>query len=189
MEENNKDEMIEEEREASTAEENDASVSEDKEKKKARSSKTEKKLKEELDAAQAKLKETEDKYMRTLAEYDNFRKRSQKEREGVYADAVSDTLENLFPLFDNLMLAAKYTEGDKVAEGVKMILDRVPEILAKLNVTAFGAPGEKFDPLLHNAVMHEEDESRGESEISDVFQLGYKLGDRVIRYATVKVVN
>ncbi len=185
-----KNEIIEEAAEASGCAENSDTACEDKdEKKKSKTSKTEKKLKEELDAANAKLKETEDKYMRTLAEYDNFRKRSQKEREGIYADAVSDTLENLFPLFDNLMLAAKYTEGDKVAEGVKMILDRVPEILAKLNVTAFGAPGDKFDPLLHNAVMHEEDESRGEGEISDVFQLGYKLGDRVIRYATVKVVN
>lgn len=146
-------------------------------------------LKKQLEKAAADLEEQKDKYLRTLAEYDNYRKRTAKEREGIYADAASDCIEHLLPLFDNLGRASQYTEGDKVAEGVKMILSTVPDILGKMNVSAYGEPGETFDPTIHNAVMHVDDEQYGEGEILEVLQRGYRRGDKIIRYAMVKVAN
>ena len=148
-------------------------------------------LTKKLEAAEAESAEMKDKYLRTLAEYDNFRKRSAKEREGVYADAVADSVTQLLPLFDNLKQAQQYADGDaaKVAEGVRMILSSVPDILGKMDVTEFGAPGEIFDPTIHNAVLHVEDEEHGEGEILEVFQSGYRRGDKIIRYAMVRVAN
>lgn len=148
-------------------------------------------LTKKLEAAEAESAEMKDKYLRTLAEYDNFRKRSAKEREGVYADAVADSVTQLLPLFDNLKQAQQYADGDaaKVAEGVRMILSSVPDILGKMDVTEFGAPGETFDPTIHNAVLHVEDEEHGEGEILEVFQSGYRRGDKIIRYAMVRVAN
>ncbi len=145
----------------------------------------------ELEELRAKNAETEDKYLRVCAEYDNFRKRTQAERKQAYTDAVSDTLKGILPILDNLQIAQKYADGEaeKVAEGVNMILSKLPETLEKLNVQAFGAVGEQFDPGLHNAVMHVEDEERGEGEIVEVLQCGYRYGDKVIRYAMVKVAN
>ncbi len=142
-------------------------------------------------ATEAELCEMKDKYLRTLAEYDNFRKRSVKEREGIYSDAVTDSVKNLLPLLDNLKTAQQYAEGDaeKVAEGVRMILSSLPDILGKMGVTEFGAPGDTFDPNLHNAVLHVEEEGRGEGEIVEVFQSGYRRGDKIIRYAMVRVAN
>ncbi len=153
--------------------------------------KSEKKLKNELAEAEKKFGELNDKYLRTVAEYDNFRKRSVKERENVYGDAVADTLTGLLPIIDNLQYAANFTDGDadKFAEGVKLILGKLPETLGKLNITAFGVAGETFDPEIHNAVMHVEDETLGEGVITDVLQCGYKYGDKVIRYAMVRVAN
>ena len=137
----------------------------------------------------AQAEEMKDKYLRTLAEYDNYRKRTAKEREGIYADAYADCIQNLLPLLDNLGRASQFTESDQVAEGVKMILGTLPDILGKMNVSAFGAPGEPFDPEIHNAVMHVDDEQYGEGEIVEVFQQGYKYGDKIIRYAMVRVAN
>ena len=137
----------------------------------------------------AQAEEMKDKYLRTLAEYDNYRKRTAKEREGIYADAYADCVQNLLPLLDNLERASQFTEGDQVAQGVKMILGTLPDILGKMNVSAFGAPGDTFDPAIHNAVMHLDDEQYGEGEIVEVFQKGYCKGDKVIRYAMVKVAN
>ena len=157
-----------------------------------------KKLKNELAEAEKKFEaekkradELNDKYLRTVAEYDNFRKRSAKERENVYGEAVSDTLTGLLPIIDNLQYAAKFTDGEseKFAEGVKLILGKLPETLEKLNIKAFGEAGETFDPELHNAVMHVEDETLGEGVITDVLQCGYMYGDKVIRYAMVRVAN
>ena len=147
-------------------------------------------LRTELEAKEKELAEEKDKYLRLMAEYDNFRRRSQKEREGVYTDAVSDCLSEFLPLLDNLGRAAE-ASGDleQVRVGLQMTVKSVDTLLEKLGVEAFGEPGDTFDPQLHNAVMHDEDESRGENEISDVFQRGYRRGDRVIRYAMVKVVN
>lgn len=144
-----------------------------------------------LDESKKKLEEQNDKYLRLAAEYDNFRKRTQSERKSIYGDAVSDTLTGLLPIIDNLQYAAKYSsdDKDKLAEGLNMILSKLPETLDKLGITPFGSPGETFDPALHNAVMHVEDESLGEGEIVDVLQQGYKYGEKVLRYAMVKVAN
>lgn len=147
------------------------------------------KLEKELAEAAAKLAESEDKYLRILAEYDNFRRRSAEERKAVYADAMADAVTQLLPLLDNLERATDYTDAEKVAEGVKMILGTVPDVLEKMNIKTFGEAGEQFDPNLHNAVMHVEDEEHGENEIIDVFQKGYSVGDKVIRYAMVRVAN
>ena len=146
-------------------------------------------LREKVGEFEKALSEEKEKYLRMLAEYDNFRKRSQKEREGIYTDAVSDVVGQILPIADNLERAGKYTEGEKVAEGLRLTMNALNECLNKLGVTAFGAPGDKFDPNLHNAIMHEEDESKGEGEIVEVFQPGYKRGDKIIRYAMVKVAN
>ena len=146
-------------------------------------------LREKVSELEKAVSEEKEKYLRMLAEYDNFRKRSQREREGIYTDAVSDVVGQILPIADNLERAGKYTDGEKVAEGLRLTMNALNECLSKLGVTAFGAPGDKFDPNLHNAIMHEEDESRGEGEIVEVFQPGYKRGDKIIRYAMVKVAN
>ena len=147
--------------------------------------------KKSLEAEKAKTVEAEDRALRLAAEYDNFRKRTQSERSGIYANAVSDTLSGLLPIIDNLQYAAKYSGGDaeKVAEGLNMILSKLPETLEKLGIRAFGEAGETFDPALHNAVMHVEDEEHGEGEIVEVLQQGYMYGDKVLRYAMVKTAN
>lgn len=148
-------------------------------------------LKKALEAEQQKAAEANDKYLRVCAEYDNFRKRTQKEKENTYAEAVADTVKGLLPVIDNLQYASKYGNADpeKFAEGVKLILDKLPETLEKMHIKPVGIPGETFDPAYHNAVMHEESEEHGENEIMDVLQSGYLYEDRVIRYAMVKVAN
>ena len=143
-------------------------------------------LEEKVKELEAKLKEADDKYLRMAAEYDNFRRRSREEREGVYEAAVADTVAEILPIIDNLERAALY-EGDKVRDGVVMISKSVSEVLGKLGVESFGAAGDTFDPNLHNAVMHDEDSEKSENEITEVFQKGYKK--RVIRFAMVKSVN
>lgn len=146
-------------------------------------------LEKELAEVKAKLEEAKDSHLRVAAEYDNFRKRSQKEKEGIYSDAVSDTVKELLPLFDNLDLASSYTDGEQVAEGLSLILKSVPDVLAKLKVEPFGEAGDTFDPNLHDAMMHEENEEYGENQIIEVFRKGYKIGDKIIRHALVKVAN
>ncbi len=148
-------------------------------------------LQKALEAEKAKAAEANDKYLRICAEYDNFRKRTQKEKENTYAEAVADSLKGLLPVIDNLQYAAKYGDGDpeQFAQGVKLILDKLPETLEKMHVKPVGAPGETFDPTYHNAILHEESEDHGENEIMEVLQCGYLYEDRVIRYAMVKVAN
>lgn len=148
-----------------------------------------KELGDSLEKAQKEHDELQDKYLRVCAEYDNFRKRTQKERDGIFTDAYSDALKEILPIFDNLERAALYTEPDKLTEGLELIFKSAKEMLSKLGVEEFGAVGEKFDPNIHNAVMHIEDDSVGEEEIIEVFQKGYKRGDRIIRHAMVKVAN
>jgi len=179
-----------------SAPETDASESDHKDKKEKRSEvkklKTEiEDLKKALEAEKARADETNDKYLRLAAEYDNFRKRTQADRKNIYTDAVSETLGGLLPTIDNLQYAAKYSGGDaeKVAEGLNMILSKLPETLEKMNIKAFGEPGETFDPNIHNAILHVDDESLGEGEIVEVLQQGYMYGERVLRYAMVKVAN
>ena len=148
-------------------------------------------LKKALEEEKQKAAEANDKYLRVCAEYDNFRKRTQKEKETAYGEAVADTVKGLLPVIDNLQYASKYGNADpeKFAEGVKLILDKLPETLEKMHIKPVGVPGETFDPAYHNAVMHEDNEEYGENEIMDVLQSGYLYEDRVIRYAMVKVAN
>ncbi len=140
-----------------------------------------KKLKEELDAAN-------DKYLRMLAEYDNFRRRSQSEKEAIYSDACSDTIDAILPVIDNLEMALKYkTDSESVVNGVSMTLTQFKDSLSNLGVTEIECT--TFDPNFHNAVLHIEDESYGEGEIVEVLRKGYKKGSKIIRYAMVKVAN
>ena len=174
--------------EAPKAEKTEAEKPEKEEKKKKRQSEAEQaELKKQLEAAKAELAEKNDAYLRLAAEYENFRRRSAKEREGIYTDAYSDALNALFPVVDNLERAAQYTDGESVAKGVSMVLKSVRETFEKLGVTEI--PTETFDPNLHNAVMHVEDPAYGEGAIVEVLQKGYCRGDKVLRYAMVKVAN
>lgn len=166
------------------------------EKGKKESKKSDKKLRAELAALteekarlEAALAEEQDKYLRLAAEYDNFRRRSAKEKDAVWGDAVASAVSEILPLLDNLERAGQFTEGEKVAEGLAMMAKMSDSMLAKLGVERFGAVGDTFDANLHNAVMHVDDEAYGESEIVAVFQVGYRRGDKVIRFAMVQVAN
>ncbi len=144
-------------------------------------------LKAETDAALASEK---DKYLRLAAEYENYRRRSQKEKESTYADAKADTVLQLLPVYDNLQRALKAECSDPgFYRGVEMTMTQLMDILAKLGVTPIEAEGVPFDPAEHNAVIHVEDESLGENTVVEEFQKGFKLNDKVIRFAMVKVAN
>ncbi len=144
-------------------------------------------LKAETEAALAAEK---DKYLRLAAEYDNYRRRSQKEKETTYADAKADTVLRLLPVYDNLQRALKAECSDPgFYKGVEMTMTQLLDILAKLGVTPIEAEGMSFDPAEHNAVIHVEDESLGENLVVEEFQKGFKLNDKVIRFAMVKVAN
>lgn len=162
---------------------------EEKEHKKECSKKEEKKLKEENEKLNSSLSALNDKYTRMLAEYDNFRKRAAKERDGIYGDACADILKEVLTVKDSLEMAMKYSDESELSKGVSMTLAKFDAILKKLGVEEFGKTGEEFDPNLHNAVLHTEDESLGENVIAEVMMKGYKKGDRIIRYAMVKVAN
>ncbi len=162
---------------------------EDKSTGKKKDRKEEKKLKEENEALAKSLEELGDRYTRMLAEYDNFRKRAQKEREGVYNDAVSDILNEILPIKDTLEMAMVYADDGKLSQGVTMTLNKFTETLNRLGVEEFGVAGDDFDPNLHNAVFHVEDDSLGENVIAEVLMKGYKKGEKIIRYAMVKVAN
>ena len=160
-----------------------------KEAKEATEEKAEPTAEERIAALEAELKEKDDKYLRMAAEYDNFRRRSREEKAAVYADALADTVGELLPIIDNLERAAMYDDGEKVKEGLMMTAKSVSAVLEKLGIETVGAAGETFDPNLHNAVFHVEDESFSEGEIVEVFQKGYKKGNKIIRFAMVKTAN
>ena len=137
-----------------------------------------------------KLAEQEDRYKRMLAEYDNYRKRSARERESLYTDAYAAAVASLLPVIDNLERAEQQSCTDaEYQKGVGLIVKQMLEILKKAKITPFAAPGDTFDPQKHNAVLHVEDESLGESEICEVLLRGYAMGDKIIRHAMVKVAN
>ena len=143
-----------------------------------------------MEELKAQLAAEHENYLRLAAEYDNFRKRTQKERESLYTDAKADTIGKFLPVFDNLQRAmAQETQDEAYKKGVELTVTGLESILEGLNVTTFGAVGEAFDPNLHNAVMHKEDETFGESTICEVFQTGFKVGEKVIRHAMVVVAN
>lgn len=142
----------------------------------------------------AELESIKERYLRLAAEYDNYRKRTAKEKDTIYADAMASTVAAFLPVADNLTRAADQCECGEEAykslkEGIVLTLRQLEEVLAKLNVKEITAQGEQFDPELHNAVMHIEDESIDDNTIVEVFQKGFKIGDRVIRHAVVKVAN
>ena len=144
----------------------------------------------ELEELKTALAAEKEKYLRLFAEYDNFRKRSSRERDNIYADVKADTLSKLLPIYDNLERALKQETSDEAyRKGVEMTMNQLCEVFAKLGVTAIEAVGQTFDPNLHNAVMHVEDETKGEGEIVAEFQKGFKLGDRLIRCSMVQVAN
>jgi molecular chaperone GrpE len=144
---------------------------------------------EVIEKLEAQIKEKDDKYLRMAAEYDNFRRRSREEKDATYEVAMADTVSDFLAIIDNLERAAFYDDAEKVKEGLVMIAKSVEATLGKLGVEAVGAVGDKFDPNLHNAVMHVDDEAYGENEIIEVFQKGYKKGARIIRFAMVKTAN
>ena len=144
----------------------------------------------EVDPIAEELAAEKEKYLRLAAEYDNFRKRSAKEREAVYSDVRADTVMRFLPVYDNLSRAlTQPTEDEAYRKGVELIMNQLRDVLEKLGVTEIPTVGETFDPELHNAVMHIDDEEKGENEIVEEFQKGFKLGDKVIRFSMVKVAN
>ncbi len=137
------------------------------------------------------LKEAKDQLLRTAAEYANFRARSAKEKEQTYSNAKGNVIAELLPVIDNLerALAQEQSDYDSLKKGVEMTMEQLKAVLEKLGVTAFGEAGEQFDPNYHNAVMHVDDDSLDENVITDVFQKGYKINDKVVRPAMVKTAN
>ena len=129
-------------------------------------------------------------FLRLAAEYDNYRKRTAKEKESLWAGAKADTVQAFLPVYDNLERALKQETADEAyKKGVEMTMNQLKEVFAKLGVTEIEAQGKPFDPNLHNAVMHIEDENLGENIVAQVFQAGFMLGEKVIRFAMVQVAN
>lgn len=158
-------------------------------KKEKKTSKADKKLLAEIEELKEAMAVMEDKYLRMAAEYDNFRRRSREEKDAIYDTAVADTVKEILPIIDNLDRAAEYTDGDKVLEGLILIAKATISVFDKLGIEEFGKVGETFDPNIHNAVFHVEDDSFGEGEIVEVFQKGYRKGKHIIRFAMVKTAN
>lgn len=144
----------------------------------------------ELEKVKEAQAQEHEQYLRLAAEYDNFRKRTQREKDGIYQDAVADTAKKFLSVYDNLERALKNETADEAyKKGVEMTMNELVKILNGIGITAFGEAGEPFDPQRHNAVMHMEDESLGENVVAEVFQTGFAMGEKVIRFAMVKVAN
>lgn len=150
-------------------------------------------LEEKLAAKETELSEANDKFMRLAAEYDNYRRRTTKEKELMYGDGKADAVDKILPVLDNLdraMAAEPETlEAKQYHEGVKMTIRQFKEVMSKIGVVEIEAVGKEFDPNIHNAVMHVEDDTVGDNIVVEEFQKGYMLGDRVIRHSMVKVAN
>ncbi|MCF2618809.1 nucleotide exchange factor GrpE [Oscillibacter valericigenes] len=147
---------------------------------------------EKMEGLAKSLAEEHDQYLRLAAEYDNYRKRTAKEKESIYADAKIDTIKGMLPVYDNLERGlAQFGAGDDDPhkKGLEMIFTQFKESLTKLGVTPIDCLGKEFDPERHNAVMHVEDESCGENTVVEVLQQGFMLGEKVLRFAIVKVAN
>ena len=144
----------------------------------------------ELESLKDTIAQQEEKYLRLAAEYDNYRKRSAKEKESAWTDAKADTAAAFLPVYDNLERALKAPCSDEAfLKGVEMTMAELEKIFQGLGVSAYGQAGDAFDPNLHNAVMHTQDESQGENVITQVFLKGFRMGERVIRFAMVQVAN
>ncbi len=168
----------------------EAAKKEDKRKEEKRKGKRPSVEEEKLAALEEEKLAMNDRYLRICAEYDNFRRRSQKEKDALYGDIRADVVAKFLPVYDNLERALKQgTEDEAYRKGVEMIMTQFCTTLEKLGVEEVPCLGQKFDPTLHNAVMHVDDAEKGENEIVEVFQKGFKLNDKVIRFAMVKVAN
>ena len=144
----------------------------------------------EVNPWEEKYNAEHDAHLRLAADYDNFRKRSQKEKEQSYGNGKADAVEKLLPVYDNLERALNQpTEDAAYKKGVEMTMTQLVGILNGLGVEIFGEVGETFDPNMHNAVMHIDDENLGENTIAQVFQKGFKLGEKIVRFAMVQVAN
>lgn len=156
----------------------------------AREEKEEKKEPSELEKAQQAQAREHDQYLRLAAEFDNFRKRSAKEKDSIYQDARAETAKKFLPVYDNLDRALKNDTSDEAyKKGVEMTMRELVKILEAMDIRPFGAAGDAFDPQRYNAVMHIEDETLAENVVAEVFQTGFLMGERVIRFAMVKVAN
>lgn len=163
-----------------------------KEKKKKSDKKSEvEALTAQVEALTEELATMKDTYLRVLAEYDNFRKRSQREKEATYGDAKANTLKTLLPVLDNFDRAAdnKTDDIEIYRKGIEMTLTQLSDILKNLEVESYGEVGDEFDPNIHSAVMTVENPDLPENTVAGVFEKGYKMGDRVLRFATVQVTN
>ena len=144
----------------------------------------------ELESLKDQVAGQEDKYLRLAAEYDNYRKRTAKEKESLWTDVKADTAGAFLPVYDNLERALKQDTADEAfKKGVEMTMNQLKEVLTKLGITEIPAQGQPFDPKYHTAVMHVEDESLGQNVVAEVFQTGFQCGEKVIRFAMVKVAN
>ena len=150
-------------------------------------------LKKKLEAKDAEVAELSDKYTRLFAEYENYRKRTAKEKEATYADACCDAITHILPVLDNLERAAQYNTEEcaetPMGKGLELTLKSFVDALSKLGIAEIEAEGKQFDPNLHNAVMHVEDEELGDNTVAEVFMKGYAKGDKVLRHSMVKVAN
>ena len=145
---------------------------------------------EQMEQLAKMVSDASDKYLRLAAEYDNYRKRTTKEKENTYADAKADTVKEFLGVLDNLERGlAQFDEGDPHRQGMELICRQFLAVLEKLGVTRIEAQGQPFEPQKHDAVMHVEDENVGENTVVEVLQQGYQLGDKVLRFAMVKVAN
>ena len=145
---------------------------------------------EQMEQLAKVLADANDKYLRLAAEYDNYRKRTAREKEHIYNDAKIDTIKPVLAVLDNLERGvSQFEEGDAHRQGLELICKQFGDVLSKLGVSEIPALGEKFDPEKHNAVMHVEDETAEENTVVEVFQQGYAMDDKVLRFAMVKVAN
>lgn len=144
----------------------------------------------ELESLKNQVAQQEDKFLRLAAEYDNYRRRTAKEKKSIWSEAKADAAVAFLPVYDNLERALKQETADEAyKKGVEMTMNQLKSVLEKLGITEIDALGKPFDPALHNAVMHVEDENFGENTVAEVFQAGFMLGEKVIRFAMVKVAN
>ncbi|HBL83588.1 MAG: nucleotide exchange factor GrpE [Clostridiales bacterium GWF2_38_85] len=144
----------------------------------------------EIDELKKQLDELNDKYLRLIAEYDNYRKRSQKEKSGIYTDAYAEALLLILPIVDNVERAAEFaTDDSELSKGINMLQNQCLDFITKTGIKEIKALGEQFNPELHNAIAHSEDDETPANTITQVFVKGYKKDDKVIRYALVKVTN
>ena len=183
--------MADEEKITTEAEEEAEVKKEAKKEKKTKKNSEVEALKAEMEKLSTELAALKDSHLRTLAEYDNYRKRSQREKEATYGDAKANTLKLILPAIDNLDRALENNADDVEVyrKGVEMTVTQLKEILKNMEVESFGQVGDEFDPNIHSAVMTVENDELSENTVAAVFEKGYKMGDRILRFATVQVTK